>query len=270
MAEGTDQELDTRVDETDDADVRAIKEEISQTRDQMGETIDELQERLSIPALTATIKDEVSEQVTSAIESTKEALYDSTKEKVNKLMNKISEITNSAGGNALPLLLIGAGTGLILMNRSRNGKKMAVRRNVAERGRVASNQNDKDSRVSRSLDSVKDAAADAYHLVEGAMSSTASKVSDLAATGKETYSNYMEANPVAVGAVAAALGLAVGLALPLTETESELLGDTAVSLKSRIEVAATEGVDRIKDSANEFLDGMGTDAKGEASNGVRS
>jgi ElaB/YqjD/DUF883 family membrane-anchored ribosome-binding protein len=270
MAEGTDQELDTRLDEDEDTELRAIKEEINQTRDQMGETIDQLQERLSIPVLTANIKDEVSEQVTSAIESTKEALYDSTKDKVNKLMNKISELTNAAGGNALPLLLIGAGTGLILMNRSRNGGKLAARRNVAERGRIASNQNDQDSKVSRSLDSVKDAAADAYHLVEGAMSSTASKVSDLAATGKETYSNYMEANPVAVGAVAAALGLAVGLALPLTETESELLGDTAVSLRNRIEVAATEGVDRIKDSANEFIDGIGTETNGESGNGVRS
>src|SRR5215207_10003837 len=119
MAEETDQELTAEETGREDAELRQIKEEISETRNQMGETIDELQERLSIPALTAQIKDEVSEQVASAVETTKEILYDTTIRKVSNVMNKLSGLTTTAGG-VLPMLLIGTGTGLILMNRSRS------------------------------------------------------------------------------------------------------------------------------------------------------
>src|SRR5688500_89399 len=103
MAEESDQELIADVTDGEDLELRQIKEEISETRNQMGETIDELQERLSIPALTAQIKDEVSEQVASAVETTKEILYDTTIKKVSNVMNKISALTTSAGG-VLPML----------------------------------------------------------------------------------------------------------------------------------------------------------------------
>lgn len=268
MAERTDQELTAELTSIDDTELRQIKDEISETRNQMGETIDELQERLSIPALTAQIKDEVSEQVASAVETTKEILYDTTIKKVSNVMNKISGLTASTGG-ILPLLLIGAGTGLILMNRNRNSGQSSSRGNGKELGRTGNGQSTRrpDSKNGgASLDAVKDAASGVYHRVEGAISSTASKVSDLAATGKDSYAHYLDSNPMAVGAIAAAMGLAVGLALPLTETESELLGETAGSLRDRLEDAAKKGVDRIKESADEFLEGVGNESAAEMGN----
>jgi ElaB/YqjD/DUF883 family membrane-anchored ribosome-binding protein len=254
MAEGTDQELNDNV-TAEDAEISRIKEEIGGTRSQMSETIDELQERLSVPALSAQIKEEVSEQISSVVETTKDIVYDTAIKRVNKIMNKLSGLGSAAGG-VLPLLLIGAGAGLIVMNRTRSAPLHTKDiRNTprGEHGRSGNGSTD-----TSTLEGIKDVAANAYHRVGDAVSTTASKLSDIAATGKESYVNYFDRNPMAVGAVSAALGLAVGLALPLTETESELLGETAGSLRDRLEGAAKDTVESIKDSADELLDKVGS------------
>ena len=250
MAEGTDKELAEGT-TAEDAEISRIKEEIGETRSQMGETIDELQERLSIPVLTSQIKDEVSEQLSAAVESTKELVYETAISKVNKIMNKLSGLGAAAGG-VLPLVLIGAGAGLMVMNRTRNAPLHTkdLRRASAPGNRTDGNGSNGGS----TLEGVKDAAASAYHRVEDAVSATASKVSDIAVSGKDSYVNYFDSNPMAIGAVAAAMGLAVGLAIPLTETESELLGDTADSIKGRLEDAAKNTVETIKESADELFD----------------
>lgn len=260
MAQATDQELTNYQSEGDD-EINKIREQIDDTRSQMGETIDELQERLSIPALTAQIKEEVSEQITSVVETTKEVVYDTTIRKVNNIMNKLSGLGTTAGG-VVPLLLIGVGTGLILMNRG-SARKGVSRHNGSAR---TNDPRTNGSTENSTLGEVKDAAANAYHRVGDAVSSTAAKVSDLAASGKEGYVNYFDRNPMAVGAVAAAMGLAVGLALPLTETESELLGETAGSIRDRLESAAKDTVEKIKESSGDLLESIG---KGEGE-GARS
>src|SRR5687767_9913099 len=61
---------------TDDEpeDTEQIKARIEETRSQMGETIDAIQERLSL----ANIQEQVSETVNNAIESAKDTAYDAT------------------------------------------------------------------------------------------------------------------------------------------------------------------------------------------------
>lgn len=262
MAEGTDQELNNGDVTGEDAEISRIKEEIGDTRSQMSETIDELQERLSVPVISAQIKEEVSEQISSAVETTKEIVYDTAIKRVNKIMNKLSGLGSAAGG-VLPLLLIGAGAGLIVMNRSRNTPLHT--KEIRSRARDGESRPGDASADSSTLESVKDVAANAYHRVGDAVSTTASKVSDIAAAGKESYVNYFDRNPMAIGAVSAALGLAVGLALPLTETESELLGETAGSLRDQLEGAAKNTVESVKNSADELLDKVGSIGSEEGS-----
>lgn len=252
MVEGTDQELNLESTEPE-AEINKIKSEIVDVRSSMGETIDTLQERLSVPAITANIKEEVSEQFASAVDSTKELLYETAGKGLNNIMKNLSALTNMTGG-VLPLVLIGAGAGLIVMNRRASDTKTNGRR-PTNGGTVEFAKNRHTGGSSGDL-GIADTASAVYHRVEDAVSSTASKVADVAASGKETYVSYLDQNPMAVGAVAAAIGLAVGLALPLTETETELLGGTAGSIKAQIQDAAKETVGTIKESANELLDSV--------------
>ncbi|MDI1241094.1 MAG: DUF3618 domain-containing protein [bacterium] len=258
MVEGTDQELNVGSVEPDE-EITKIKEEINDVRSNMGETIDELQERLSVPAITANIKEEVSEQLSSAVDSTKEVVYETAVKGLSTIMRNFSELTKMTGG-VLPLVLIGAGTGLIVMNRRGGGSGYS--RGVTNGGGVkfargrqgVGNSGSSGQGIANAASGV---ASSVYESVEGAVSSTASAVADVAATGKQKYSNYLEQNPMAVGAVAAAMGLAVGLALPLTETETELLGETAGSIKDQLQEAARETVGSIKETANELFDSVG-------------
>ncbi|HZA36418.1 MAG TPA: hypothetical protein VE505_15885, partial [Vicinamibacterales bacterium] len=71
---------------------------------------------------------------------------------------------------------------------------------------------------------------------------------------------WMEENPLAVGAVAMAVGAAVGLALPETRREQELMGDARDRMVDNAKSMANTAVDRATEAAQNLV---GT-AKGAA------
>jgi hypothetical protein len=56
-------------------------------------------------------------------------------------------------------------------------------------------------------------------------------------------------NPIAVGAAAMVLGAAVGLALPETERENELMGETRDNALEQAQHLAQTTVEKVKDAA---------------------
>src|SRR5215203_5821825 len=93
-----------------------IKAQIEETRSQMGETIDAIQERLSL----SNVSDQVSETVSSAIETAKDTAYDATIGKAVNFMKNVGDGFSDSGAfrtvrnNPLPFALIGLGTGLLV------------------------------------------------------------------------------------------------------------------------------------------------------------
>ncbi len=100
-----------------DNDPEEIRAKIDETRSEMGETLDEIQERLSV----ANISEQVSEQVNSAIETVKTTAYDATIGKaVNFMRGAENELRRTTVGrtvmnNPIPFALIGAGAAMLLM-----------------------------------------------------------------------------------------------------------------------------------------------------------
>jgi hypothetical protein len=117
---------------TDDLELRAdtseetekIKAQIEETRADLGETIDAIQEKLSF----SNISGQVSEQVNHAVESAKEAVYDATIGKVVNIMKNLgndisaTSIGSTIKSNPLPFILIGAGAGLLAYNAYSGGQ----------------------------------------------------------------------------------------------------------------------------------------------------
>ncbi len=66
--------------------------------------------------------------------------------------------------------------------------------------------------------------------------------------------DQMDRNPLGVGAVALAAGALVGLSLPTTDAEQNLFGAPAQQLKSRVEEAASETLDKAKEVASSVAD----------------
>jgi ElaB/YqjD/DUF883 family membrane-anchored ribosome-binding protein len=244
-----------------------IMEQIEETRSQMGETIDAIQDRLSFSNLS----EQVSEHVSNAVETAKEAVYDATIGKAATMMKNLpnTNIVRTVKRNPLPFILIGAGAGL-LAYQSYSGKRSydsSRRRSLAsaatdtelEQGSLTDTAREKLHGVS---DRVSTAAGSAYNKVTGVVDSTYNQAGEMLNKAKaragevgtqayDMYDHYLEENPLAVGAVALALGAAVGFAIPSTRYEAELMGDARNQLMEKAQGHASNLLDQAKQVVTE-------------------
>ncbi len=270
-----------------------IKAQIVETRSQMGETIDAIQERLSIQNISDQVKEQVSEHISSAIETAKDSVYGATignLGKAGKFMQNVGkELSKTEAGkyarkNPFPLVLIGLGVGLLAYEgfgrknsrsyrysdndtRNRGGRDSGtintLKSATGKIGDTASNAYESVSHTTgNAIESVKDAASSAVGTVTDTASKAYSSVTDYAGTAyekageyghqaREKYDHYIEENPLAVGAVALAVGAAVGLAIPATRYENEYMGEYSQQLLDKAQHAAGDLVERVKEVASE-------------------
>jgi ElaB/YqjD/DUF883 family membrane-anchored ribosome-binding protein len=82
-------------------------------------------------------------------------------------------------------------------------------------------------------------------------SSTGEQVQHLSRRAQTQYEQTLEENPLAIGAIALALGAVVGMAIPSTRYENQLLGDTRENLVQSVEDAARGAFERVQEVAGE-------------------
>lgn len=313
---GTNTAAATDDDATEDEveETEQIREQIVETRREMSETIDAIQEKLSLQNISEQVKETVSEQVNHALTTAKATVYGATIGKAGEFMKNVgrelskSDVGRVAANNPFPLLLIGLGVGLLAYqgfgsNRRRtynyrSGYDNDYDRgyNDYERGYESSNR----SMLRSAQDKIGGAASGAYESVSGAASTAASsvtgaastaansvtdaaskvysgatdyagraydKVGDLGTQAREQYDYYIEENPLAVGAVALAVGAAVGLSLPSTRYEGRLVGEYRQNLLDKAQSVAGDLVDRVKEVATEAKETIKDEARAQGLTG---
>ena len=92
----------------------------------------------------------------------------------------------------------------------------------------------------------------------------AGRVADETRTQTRRLQGAYQDNPLVIGAAALALGLAAGLAIPATEKEAELVGETRDHLVDRVREAAEETKDKVEQVAERVMDQAGSTAKDAA------
>ena len=125
--------------------------------------------------------------------------------------------------------------------------------------------------ASTAADAVTGAASTAAHAVSGAASNVAHTVGDVASDvgdravdmryatlrrarrAKGGFQQMLQDNPMAVGAIAIALGTAIGIAAPGTEKERELMGEMRDNLMDKAQTFAQEKLDQVAGVAQETL-----------------
>lgn len=249
-----------------------IKSQIEETRAQMGETIDALQEKLSFSNLS----EQVSDHVSNAIESATNTIYDATVGKAVGFMKNMGDgISNSgfvrtAKENPLPLILIGLGAGLLAYNSLSGGRRRSGRLPTPERFRADQDTfpsqpgmpSSAQSKLSNVGDKVSNAASSAYEGVSNAMNTAYNSASDMAnrayskagemgSLASDTYDRYLQENPLVLGAAAFAVGAVVGLAIPSTDYEGELMGDTRDELFRKAQNTGSALLDKTKNLVDE-------------------
>ena len=87
---------------------------------------------------------------------------------------------------------------------------------------------------------------------------------------EQRFNTAMEQSPLAVGAVALALGTAVGLAVPTTRKENEWMGETRDTVVEKAQSLASDAIDKVQEVAGTVTDQMasaGTERQGAQSTG---
>ena len=159
--------------------------------------------------------------------------------------------------NPGPAVLIGAGLAWLFVNRERNRSRSLPTR-MRERAHTVS---------ASTKESLEEAKAGTVETFGRAKDATSHKVEDVKAYAhdkavavRSRYNVMLEDNPLALGACALAAGLAIGLLIPPSRRENELLGeardslmDQARSIVNEARNAAVASLRSSRDSVEEKL-----------------
>jgi ElaB/YqjD/DUF883 family membrane-anchored ribosome-binding protein len=248
--------------------VEALAQDIEQTREEMTGTVEAIGDRLD----PATIVQEARQTVRDATVGKVEEMANNVAETASDFVGDARYTAQDAGTgfletvkrNPIPAAMAGIGIGWLLMNRS-SGRR--DRRSLHEGARWTG-RDEWDRYDRRSDRSVADRAGGAVEQVSqgaGQLADTVgSKVGGVADQARSTMGDVpdqvggvardvqwnaqriVEDNPLAVGAIAVAVGAALGMALPETQTEQRVLGPAAEKAIATAEEAAGEAVQQLE------------------------
>lgn len=270
--EPTGQDIGSAAESRTDKSPEEIEREIEETRNRMSQNIDELGDRLNPQNLKQEAKSAIKNAASDAVSN----VGDQARRTGSRLVDVIRE-------NPLPVIAVGAGVTWLLTQRSSSdvsGDRMARYAYTGPERRQG------EGKLSR----IKEKIGDAVSGVKEKVSETASGISEHAGelasgTGervgelrgrarfqtrrvKTNLEHAAEENPLMVAIGATIVGLALGLLLPGTERENELMGtardqlvDRAERTAERVKDAATEAGREVKDAVQTEMSERGPEVK---------
>jgi hypothetical protein len=253
-------------DQASEGRTREIRAEIDRTREDMSETVNEIQERLRPSNLAS-----------NAAETVKQT----AKTKVRELAH--SEPVEYASENRVPVAMVGIGiigaTWLALGRRNGRASTRYYRRRdyytPAEGWRTAGSSTgyDPSDRYWRDRDAGRAASVGAVadpSLAETAYEDTDAdwrrysgrRYSSRGNGGSPSYLRRMwDQNPLVVGAASLVVGALVGLSVPETERENQLMGEARDSMVDTIQGTVREKVEQVQQAATSAVESVQDAAK---------
>lgn len=262
----------------DDSETERIKAEIEDTRAEMGQTINEIQERLSPEHIMGQVKETVREATIGKVEKVMDRVGETISNVTEPAMDAMgragetlkttgSSITNTIRENPIPCALIGLGLGMYVVRRWRGGNDRASRSRAYQpefeagmamprsrgKGRQYYGSSGEYAGASRqygsarnTLMNMKDTAGEWAHGTAESVSHLGHQAKEQAFRAGRGFQHLVEENPLAVGAAAVAVGAVVGLALPATRIEHEYMGEASEKLVDRAQQVARDAMDKVK------------------------
>jgi ElaB/YqjD/DUF883 family membrane-anchored ribosome-binding protein len=218
-----------------------IEREIEQTRSRLSRDIDELGNRLTPHNLK--------EEAKTAIKGAAQGAVSNVGEQARRTGSRLVEVIRE---NPLPVIAVGAGVTWLLTQRSRSdisGDRMARYAYTGPERRQGQNWQSGTgikSKVGDAVSGVKETVGEAAGGVTEKATEwkerAGERIGDLGGRArmqtrriKTNLEHQAEENPLALAIGAAVVGLAVGLLLPGTERENELMGSARDQLVDRTE-----------------------------------
>jgi ElaB/YqjD/DUF883 family membrane-anchored ribosome-binding protein len=224
-----------------------IRENIAETRERLSSTIEEIGERLNPQTLTENVKDTIRDATIGRVRTMARSAADTVSRTSSGVAHTIRE-------TPIPAALVAMGIGWMLWNaRTSNGDRTGrssrrgafdadVDRDIGrdigygeeygaayaggygqEYGQQPGAARRVKDAASRAAGTVKDKAVDLGHQASDRARAVADQVSDTTRRQARRVEDAFDENPLMVGAVALAAGLAAGLAVPVSDREVSLL-----------------------------------------------
>jgi hypothetical protein len=247
-----------------DARAREIREEIAQTRDDMSETIEAIQDRLKPSTVVAT----ATERVKSATTEKVKQMANTAGDAADRVMH--NSFADTVRENPWPVAMIGIGAAWLWMkSRADSGEygtgRYAYGDDYTERDEYGI-ENDWRRRTAparmtyRSSEYGEDLGYyDRSNEEPG--SSVGEYVDSVRATARRTsrrtqngFNRVLRENPLALGAAATIVGVAIGMTLPETDVENEWMGDARDNVVERAKEMAGNAAERVGTAAEQVKD----------------
>jgi hypothetical protein len=223
--------------------------EIDETRHEMAGTLSELGDRLAPGHLVDQAKENVREATIGRLEDTARGMSDMVFETIKR--------------NPIPTAMAGVGLAMLWRNRGQENKDS--RYNAVQHPGMPSTsyfngqQQDLGSKVSGAASKVGDAASTVGEgvggavgsIAEGAQQATGEVVDRAGATAQQVgwkLDSFMQANPLAMGAIAVGAGAVIGSLIPETDPERELLGDVSRQVGTKVSDVVDEATTKAEES----------------------
>ena len=233
---------------TDDeaAEVAEIRADIEGTREEMGGTLNQLGDRLEPGHLVQQVKENVREATIGRVEETAKGVSEMVMDTIKR--------------NPIPAALAGAGVALLWANRSQGprGGNTTYNSGYGYQSRPASMyEGDGGGIGSKARDAASTVTGAVGSVAEGAQQATGEVIDRAGETAQQVgwkLDSFMQANPLAMGAIAIGAGAVVGSILPETPQEREMLGDASRGVTTAVRDTveqATAKAEAALDSAEE-------------------
>ena len=240
--------------------VQTIEADIATTRERMGETLEELGARLNPDRLKQQAMDTVREATIGKVETMARKTMDTATTAGRAVTDVVRE-------NPIPVAMIAAGIGWLFWSSrsgsnasaqaprigSRSGPTVNRIETKSARGESISNEAGLVETVRAKAGDVVGAAAGVAHKATEGASHLASGIAENAQSQSTKVVNAFQASPLAIGAIAAAVGLAAGFIVPSTQREGELLGETRDDLVGKAREFVHEKTEQVQHVAQRVV-----------------
>ena len=226
------------------AEVADIRAEIEETRIEMGGTLNELGDRLEPSHLVEQAKENVREATIGRVEETAKGVTDMVMETIKQ--------------NPIPSAMAAAGLALLWANRSQGaGDKASAKHGAGygyqSRPKSMYGSTDDGGIGSKARDAASSVTGAVGSVAEGAQQATGEVIDRAGETAQQVgwkLETFMQANPLAVGAIAIGAGALIGSLVPETAKEREVLGEAS----RQVSTVVRDTVDQATTKAEETFD----------------
>jgi hypothetical protein len=264
-----------------EADPEEIRAEIRETRERMGDNLEQLGERLSPGHLKDQVKQGIRDATIGKVENMAQSAADQMDEARQSIGEARRTITDTLRENPIPAAMAGIGLGWLVYNARQQGSPRSSRfsRSYGRRYGYGGTAYDTERMGATGqrygepggIDLTRSGSAEMSENEQGTAGEVAGRAQDMAHNvadqtrrqAKRAGDQFNE-NPLAMGAAAVALGMAAGLAIPETRKESEFMGDARDRVAGKVREAASATKDKVEKVVDRVADQAQTTAKTSA------